>query len=51
LTCQFAPIQDVRCDLPGSLIQVVSRCLSRDPRDRYQQALLLRDALLAIDLG
>jgi eukaryotic-like serine/threonine-protein kinase len=43
--------KEVRSDLPDALSNVVTRCLRRDPNDRYASAKELLEALDACDLG
>ena len=42
------PLTSVRADLPGELERIVSRCLEKDPRERFQTALELRNELCRI---
>ncbi len=39
------PIRDRRSDIPEGLAAVISRCLSRDPKERYPDAATMRNAL------
>ncbi len=39
------PLSRLRADLPGDLDRIVSRCLEKDPRGRFQTALDVRNAL------
>ena len=39
------PLTRVRADLPLELERVIARCLEKSPRDRFQSALEVRDAL------
>jgi serine/threonine protein kinase/Flp pilus assembly protein TadD len=39
------PPTSLRADLPGTLGRIVTRCLQKEPRDRYQTALELSDEL------
>ncbi len=40
-----SPIGQVRSDLPVPLVETIGRCLAKDPAERFQSALELRDAL------
>ena len=39
------PILSVRPDAPGSLVGILERCLAKRPADRWDSALVMRDAL------
>jgi hypothetical protein len=39
------PIRSRRADLPGSLADIIDRCLAREPEDRFPDAGSLREAL------
>ncbi|MBL0169595.1 MAG: protein kinase [Gemmatimonadaceae bacterium] len=39
------PIHFVRPDAPGSLVGILERCLAKRPADRWDSALVMRDAL------
>jgi eukaryotic-like serine/threonine-protein kinase len=39
------PIRSRRADLPGSLAEIIDRCLAREPEDRFPDAGSLREAL------
>lgn len=47
----FVPIQKLNPDVPAILAEIVARMLLRDPRERYQSAGLLADALEATNLA
>jgi predicted ATPase len=42
------PLADLRPDLPPALVQVVDRCLRKDPRERYPSTRELLDELRAL---
>lgn len=43
-----APLTSLRADLPGELARIVARCLAREPRERYLNALELHNDLRAV---
>jgi serine/threonine protein kinase/tetratricopeptide (TPR) repeat protein len=43
-----APLARVRADLPGDLERIVSRCLEKNPRERFQTALDVANELRAL---
>ncbi len=45
LSTSPAPLRSVRPDVPEALAQIVERCLAKQPQDRWQSAIELRDAL------
>jgi Protein kinase domain len=47
MTRDPAPIRSVAPAIPEALAAVVSRCLAKDPRDRWPDARALKDALVA----
>ena len=47
LTKSVRPIRQLNSDVPSSVEQICTRCLHKKPRDRYQSAAGLRDALAA----
>ena len=47
MTREPAPLRSVAPAIPEALAAVVSRCLSKDPRDRFPDARALKDALVA----
>ncbi|MGE0452532.1 MAG: protein kinase [Vicinamibacteria bacterium] len=49
VTREPAPLRRVAPAVPEALAAVVSRCLAKDPRDRWPDARALRDALVASD--
>jgi len=49
LTCDPAPLAEVRPELPAELSRVVMRALARDPQRRYPSAAEFRAALLQVE--
>lgn len=45
LTLRPTEIRTLRADIPASLVEVISRCLQKAPRDRYESMTELRAAL------
>ena len=45
------PIRQLRPDVPASLDELITRCLSKNPDDRWQTAAAVRDALMQITLS
>ncbi|MEK7315295.1 MAG: protein kinase [Candidatus Eisenbacteria bacterium] len=45
------PLTSVRADLPGELNRIVSRCLEKNPRERYQAALDVCNDLRLVKQG
>jgi serine/threonine protein kinase/tetratricopeptide (TPR) repeat protein len=43
-----APLTSLRVDLPGDLERIVSRCLAKNPRERFQTALDVSNELRAL---
>lgn len=50
--CSEAPadLKSLRPDAPGELVAILNRCLQRDPAQRFPNAGMVRDALMAIQL-
>jgi serine/threonine protein kinase len=47
-TEEVPPLDELRPDLPASMIETVHRALSKNPEDRFNDAREMRDALMAI---
>lgn len=48
---ELRPLRDARADLPESFVQVVTRALERDPKDRFPSAGAMEQALLEVLAG
>jgi hypothetical protein len=49
MTREAAPLRSVAPAVPEALAAVVTRCLAKDPRDRWPDARALKEALIASD--